>query len=94
MTYAQYRKKNNLIVSISEKPIKIDKKIMGQIKITKTQEKSILNQNNNAFVKNGKIEIKKKPEIIKYEKKLQVIDKIKKGQYTNQELGELLQELL
>ena len=90
MKYAQYRKKNNLIVSISEKPLKIDEKILGQVKITKTQEKDILNPDNNAFVRKGKIHIEKKLEVINKEKRLKIIEKIKKGQHSNKDLADLL----
>ncbi len=94
MTYAQYRKKNNLIISISKKPIKIDEKIMGQVKITKTQEKDILNPDNNAFVKGKKIKIEKKLEVQNKEKRLKIIEKIKNGQHSNKELADLLSKII
>ena len=66
---------------------------MGQIKITKNQEKEI-SKDKDILIKKGKLIIKDRKEVIKKKKQLEIIDKIKTGKYTHKDLAKFLERLL
>jgi len=91
--YIQYRKSTGEVISFSDGKNKISDKI-GQKSFTiSTTNKKKLITDYNVFVKDGKLVYIKRTEILDKEKTKEIIDKIKTGKHTNEELAELLKQL-
>jgi len=91
MNYCQYRKKDNVVVSVSDGQNQVSE--LGQVQVTLLQKQQILDPENDARIIKGKLVITKRPEVLDKEKTQETIDKIKKGEHTNEELAELLKQL-
>lgn len=89
--YCQYRKKNGEVVSVSTGKNQVNE--LAQLKVLASNKDKLLSRDYNAFVKNGKLVFIKRSSILDKEKTEETIDKIKKGEHTNEELAELLKQL-
>lgn len=92
MTFFYYSKETGLVAFYTGETIEVDVNIFDSIYLEPTEEEKTKIESNqyNIFIKNGKLDLHKKPEVIAKEERQALIAKIVSQTATEEEIAKFL----